>query len=83
VADQRGERFTSFVAGLHDRQVTTEHGGRSFGMHINLVPPAAHVLFKLPLHVLAHDQSHLIKEFRDVTGKTPETLFQDTARSAA
>jgi AraC-like DNA-binding protein len=203
-----GEQFTSFVAGLHDRQVTTEHGGRSFGMHVNLAPPTAHALFKLPLHTLAHravpleevfvepslvdrlyeadcwdarfrlldevlarrlddgrppspgvvwawqrlvetggrikvatlaeqlgwsrkrivarfreevglppkavarlvrferavalaersqpldwsrlalecgyyDQSHLIKEFRDVTGKTPETFFQDTARSAA
>lgn len=49
-----GERFTSFAAGLHDRQVTTEHGGRSFGMHIDLAPPAAYMLFGLPLHTLAH-----------------------------
>jgi AraC-like DNA-binding protein len=49
-----GERFTSFAAGLHDRQVTTEHGGRSFGIHINLAPPAAYMLFGLPLHTLAH-----------------------------
>jgi AraC-like DNA-binding protein len=48
-----GERFTSFAAGLHDRQVTTEHGGRSFGMHIDLAPPAAYTLFGLPLHTLA------------------------------
>jgi AraC-like DNA-binding protein len=49
-----GERFTSFAAGLHDRQVTTEHGGRSFGMHVNLAPPAAYMLFGLPMHTLAH-----------------------------
>jgi AraC-like DNA-binding protein len=48
-----GRRLTSFVAGLHDRQVTTEHGGRSYGMQINLAPPAARVLFGLPLHSLA------------------------------
>jgi hypothetical protein len=34
-----GAQFTSFAAGLHSRQVATEHGGRSFGMQINLVPP--------------------------------------------
>lgn len=49
-----GERLGSFVAGLHVRQVTTEHGGRSFGMHVNLAPPAASMLFGLPLHTLAH-----------------------------
>jgi AraC-like DNA-binding protein len=48
-----GRRLTSFVAGLYDRQVTTEHGGRSFGMQVNLAPPAARVLFGLPLHELA------------------------------
>jgi AraC-like DNA-binding protein len=48
-----GRRLTSFVAGLHDRQVTTEHGGRSYGMQVNLAPPAARVLFDLPLHSLA------------------------------
>ena len=48
-----GEQVTSFVGGLHDRQVTTEHQGRSFGMHIDVVPPAAHMLFGLPLHTLA------------------------------
>jgi AraC-like DNA-binding protein len=47
-------RHTSFAAGLHETQVTTEHGGRSFGMQLNLAPPAAHVLFRVPLHTLAH-----------------------------
>jgi AraC-like DNA-binding protein len=49
-----GARFTSFAAGLHDRQVTTEHGGRSFGIHVDLAPPAAYTLFGLPMHLLAH-----------------------------
>jgi AraC-like DNA-binding protein len=51
-----GERLGSFVGGLRDRQVTTRHAGRSFGIHIDLVPPAAHRLFGLPLRALAHRQ---------------------------
>jgi AraC-like DNA-binding protein len=48
-----GARHTSFVAGLHDRQVTTEHPGRSLGMQINLDPLAARALVGAPLHELA------------------------------
>jgi len=48
-----GDRHTSFVAGLHDRQVTTEHPGRSLGMQINLEPLAARALVGAPLHELA------------------------------
>ena len=44
-----GERRTSFVGGLHETQVTTEHAGRSSGMQINLAPPSAFMLFGLPL----------------------------------
>jgi AraC-like DNA-binding protein len=49
-----GERHTSFVAGLHERQVTTEHPGRSLGMQVNLDPLAARALVGAPLHELAH-----------------------------
>lgn len=48
-----GARHTSFVAGLHDRQVTTEHPGRSLGMQVNLDPLAARALVGMPLHELA------------------------------
>jgi AraC-like DNA-binding protein len=48
-----GERFTSFAAGLHDVQVTTEHAGRSFGMQLNLSPLAARMLFGIPLDTIA------------------------------
>jgi AraC-like DNA-binding protein len=43
----------SFAAGLHGRQVTTEHRGRSFGIQVDLSPVAAHVLFREPMHELA------------------------------
>ena len=48
-----GVRHTSFVAGLHERQVTTEHPGRSLGMQINLDPLAARAFVGAPLHELA------------------------------
>ncbi len=49
-----GEPRTCFAAGLHERQVTTEHPGRSLGMQVNLDPLAARTFFGLPLHELAH-----------------------------
>jgi AraC-like DNA-binding protein len=49
-----GERRTSFIGGLHDRQVTTEHPGRSLGMQVNLDPLGARALVGAPLHELAH-----------------------------
>jgi AraC-like DNA-binding protein len=51
-----GDRLSSFVGGLRDRQVTTRHEGRSLGIHVNLEPPAAHRLFGLPLDELAYRQ---------------------------
>jgi AraC-like DNA-binding protein len=51
-----GERLMSFAGGLRDRQVATRHEGRSFGIHVNVEPPAAHALFGLPLDALAYAQ---------------------------
>ena len=48
------ERHTSFVAGLHEAQVTTEHPGRSLGLQVNVDPTAARALVGLPLHELAN-----------------------------
>jgi AraC-like DNA-binding protein len=48
------ERHASFVAGLHEAQVTTEHPGRSLGMQVDIDPLAAHALLGLPMHELAH-----------------------------
>jgi AraC-like DNA-binding protein len=47
------ERRASFVAGLHESAVLTEHDGRSYGMQISLTPPGAYALLGLPLHELA------------------------------
>jgi AraC-like DNA-binding protein len=72
-----GERLTSFAAGLHPRQVTTEHSGRSCGIHVDLHPPTAYSLFRLPLHELAGraapleevlDESHLVERLHDAGG---------------
>jgi AraC-like DNA-binding protein len=48
-----GERRGSFVGGLRCSQVTTEHAGWSHGMHIGLVPWAAHSLLGIPMRELA------------------------------
>ena len=50
---QPWERCSSFVAGLHETSVLTEHDGRSYGMQISLTPPGAYALFGLPMHELA------------------------------
>ena len=47
------ERHTSFVAGLHDSSVLTEHAGRSEGIQVNLSPPAAYALLRVPMDELA------------------------------
>jgi AraC-like DNA-binding protein len=47
-------RYASFLAGLHEAQVTTEHPGRSLGIQVNLDPPAARALVGLPLRELAN-----------------------------
>ena len=46
-------RHESFVAGLHESAVLTEHDGRSYGMQVSLTPPGAFALLAAPLHELA------------------------------
>jgi AraC-like DNA-binding protein len=48
-----GERVRSFAAGLHERQVTTEHDGWSEGLQVSLAPPVARAILGLPLETLA------------------------------
>ena len=47
-------RHTSFLAGLHEMQVTTEHPGRSLGIQVNLDPLAGRALAGLPLRELSN-----------------------------
>jgi AraC-like DNA-binding protein len=49
-----GVRQASFVAGPHERQVTTQHPGRSLGLQVNLSAPAARVIVGMPLCELAN-----------------------------
>jgi hypothetical protein len=46
---------TSLVAGLRDSAVLTEHDGSSYAMQVNLTPPGAFALFRLPMSELAGD----------------------------
>jgi hypothetical protein len=43
----------SFVAGIHEAAVRTEHDGDVFGFQLALTPLAAHALFRTPMHELA------------------------------
>jgi AraC-like DNA-binding protein len=54
-----GERYESFVAGLHTRQVATRHEGLAFGMQVDLAPAAAHVLLRERMDGLAERKVHL------------------------
>jgi AraC-like DNA-binding protein len=49
----RLDPLTSFVGGLRDTSVLTEHDGEAAGMQIDLHPLGAHMLFGLPMHALA------------------------------
>lgn len=48
-----GTVYTSFVAGLDDRAVLTEHEGVSDGLQLNLTPFGAYRLFGVPMWELA------------------------------
>jgi AraC-like DNA-binding protein len=46
-------RIGSFVAGLHEGCVTTEHDGESHGLQVSLTPPGAYALLGLAMDELA------------------------------
>jgi AraC-like DNA-binding protein len=82
-----GERHTSFVGGLHERQVTTEHPGRSLGMQVNLDPLAARALLDAPLHEFAHrtvaledvlDAPFLVERLAEADWDTRFAILDDT-----
>jgi AraC-like DNA-binding protein len=46
-------RVGSFVAGLHEECVTTEHDGESQGLQVSLTPPGGYALLGLPMGEIA------------------------------
>lgn len=46
--------LTSFTAGMSDRPAITEHGGRQYGVQVNLSPLGAYRLFGMPMRDLAN-----------------------------
>lgn len=71
-ADGEGERFTSFIAGLHERYAITETDGSQMGVQLNLSPLGARVLFGVPMHELAH-QTHSLAS---VLGRRVDELVE-------
>jgi AraC-like DNA-binding protein len=63
---------TSFVAGLDERSAVTEHDGEAAGIEVTLTPFAAHQLFRVPMHTLAHS----VVELDDVLGAEADRLAE-------
>jgi AraC-like DNA-binding protein len=66
----------SFVAGLHERTARIEHNGHVFGVQLALSPPAAHVLFRTPMHALASQTVELDDLFGAEAGRLAERLHE-------
>jgi AraC-like DNA-binding protein len=76
-SDSEPGRFTSFVAGLHDGFVVTEHGGRQHGIEVDLTPLGAYRLLGVPPSVFAHGVVST-----DDIGSRPLTELADRLASA-
>jgi AraC-like DNA-binding protein len=66
------QRCTSFVAGLHDAPVLTEHAGYQHGIEVRLAPLAARRLFGVPMHMLANR----VVALEDLLGRDAERLVE-------
>jgi AraC-like DNA-binding protein len=76
-SDLAPRRFRSFVAGLHDGFVVTEHGGRQHGVEVELTPLGAYRLLGVPLSELANDVVEI-----DELGSRPLAILADRLASA-
>jgi AraC-like DNA-binding protein len=70
--EPRPASHSSFVAGLDERSAVTEHDGEAAGVEVNLTPLAAHLLFRVPMHTLAHR----VVELDDVLGPEADRLAE-------
>jgi AraC-like DNA-binding protein len=63
---------TSFVAGLTEASVVTEHEGLSHGLEVSLTPLGARMILGTPMHVLANE----VVPFEDVWGEGGAELVE-------
>lgn len=77
--DAPGDRFGSFVAGIHDRVVETEHPGVSRGVQVDLTPSGARMLLGASMEDLARRTVGL----DDVLGAEGPRLVERLADAAS
>ena len=70
--EPRPATHTSFVAGLDDHSSVTEHDGEAAGLEVTLTPLAAHQLFRVPMHTLAHR----VVELDELLGREADRLAE-------
>jgi AraC-like DNA-binding protein len=70
--DVDGRRYTSFVAGLHDRAALTEHGGEGHGIQAYLTPLGARRLLRMPMGELTRQ----VVELEDLIGAEADELAE-------
>jgi AraC-like DNA-binding protein len=70
--DVDGRRFTSFVAGVHDRPTLTEHAGEGHGMEVYFSPLGARRFFGMPMGELTRQ----VVELEDVIGREAAELAE-------
>jgi AraC-like DNA-binding protein len=73
--DIDGRRFGSFVAGLHDAPVLTEHAGLGHGIQAYLTPLGAQRLLGMPMAELTRD----VVELEDLIGPAADELAERLA----
>ena len=71
-ATASAQRRTSFVAGLHDAPVLTEHAGYQHGIEVRLAPLAARRLFGVPMDHLANG----VVALDDLLGRAADLLAE-------
>jgi AraC-like DNA-binding protein len=69
-----GQPYPSFVAGLHDRPVWTEHPGGQAGIQVDLTPLGAYTLLGRPAGELGNTIVHLGELFGRGTGALVDRL---------
>ncbi len=69
-------RHTSFVAGLTEASVLTEHDGVSHGLQVNLTPLGARAVFGMPMHVISNGVVALEDVWGRAAGELVERLYE-------